>query len=166
MKNTNRTKEVIDTQRPKELPGTLNVLTILTFIGCGFSYIFGILGYIFTNNASEKIEKMSQAGASQNQIDMFMKSADNRSLLLISSLVFTTLCLISAFQMRKLKRLGYYLYLIGEIAPIVVSAGLFGGLSGSSSNAAMTIIGVIIGIGVPIVFVILYSTQLKYLENK
>jgi len=95
-----------------------------------------------------------------------MKSADNRSLLLISGLVFTTLCLISAFQMRKLKKLGYYLYLIGEIAPIVVSAGLFGGLSGGSSNSAMTIFGVIIGIGIPVVFVILYSTQLKYLENK
>jgi hypothetical protein len=162
MENSYQTNEVLDQHRPKELPGTLNTLTILTFIGCGFSYIFALLIYVFTNNASDKIEKMSEAGASQKQIDEFLKAADNRGLLLITGIIFTTLCLIGAIQMRKLKKTGYYLYLLGELAPFIVSAGLIGLTVDTSSIRA--IIGLIIGTAIPVVFVILYSTQLKHLS--
>ena len=165
MENSNPTNEVLGPHSPKKLPDTLNVLTILTFVGCGLSYIFSLLIYYFTSNAASTVEKMSQRGSSQEEIDMFLKSADNRNILLISGLVFTTLCLIGALRMRKFKKSGYFLYLIGEIAPIVVSAGLFGTISSGSPNSARSIIGMVTGIGIPVIFVILYSIQLKHLEN-
>jgi len=76
---------------------------------------------------------------------------------LISGLVFTTLCLIGAIQMRNLKKTGYYYYIVGELAPIVLMAGLFGAtFFGAFSLLLAALISVI--------FVILYSTQLKYLK--
>lgn len=163
MENSYQTNDVLDQHRPKELPGMLNTLTILTFIGCGLGYIGSVLGYVFTNNASDKVDKMVQAGTSQAQIDTFLKTAENRNLLLISGLIFTTLCLIGALQMRKWKKSGYYLYVIGEIAPLVLSFGLLGTLSGGGSGP-FAAIGMVIGLAIPIVFVILYSTQLKHLS--
>jgi hypothetical protein len=59
-------------------------------------------------------------------------------------------------QMRKLKKSGYTLYVIGEIIPVILTPILLGfSLLGGISMA--------IGGIVAIVFVILYSTQRKYL---
>jgi len=170
MEKSSQTNEVFAQQTRRELPGMLNVLTILTFIGCGIAYLSTFYSYITGNNPDKQIEELNEArekvgdsgfGAKMidSSLDMVQKSYENRYLLLISGLIFTTLCLIGALQMRKLKRPGYYYYLIGELAPIVLMAGLFGS---SIFGAIMLIFGSLIAI----VFVVLYSTQLKYLENK
>jgi hypothetical protein len=60
--------------------------------------------------------------------------------------------------MRKLKKSGYLLYVIGELAPLIITAVILG----FSLMGGMAIL--FSGI-VAIVFVILYSTQRKYLVN-
>ena len=92
-------------------------------------------------------------------IEMVQKAYDYRYILLISALLFTTLCLIGAMQMRKLKKSGYLLYFIGEIAPVILSLVLIG--FGSFMAKIMTILSIIVAL----VFVILYTTQRKYLVN-
>jgi magnesium-transporting ATPase (P-type) len=170
MENSNQTSDVLKPQPSKNLPGILNVLTILTFIGCGIAYLSDCYNFFINNNPDKQIEKLNQTrdkmgdsgfGAKMidSSIDMIQKSHDNRYLLFITGLIFTTLCLIGAMQMRKLKKTGYYYYLIGELAPFVLMAGLFG----SSFFSAFTILFIAL---IAIVFVILYSTQLKYLQNK
>ena len=170
MEASNQTNDVLDQHRPKSLPGMLNVLTILTFIGCALAYISSCYSFFTNNDPDKQIEKLNEArekvgdsgfGAKmiESSIDMVQKSYDNRYLLLISGLVFTTLCLIGAMQMRKLRKTGYYYYLIGELAPIVLMAGLFG----SSFFGAFALLFAAL---IAVIFVILYSTQLKYLVNK
>jgi len=170
MENSNRSNDVFSEQRPKQLPGMLNVLTILTFIGCGLTFLSTCYSFITGNDPDKQIEKLNEArekmgdggfGAKMidSSIDMIQKSYENRYLLLISGLIFTILCFIGALQMRKLKKSGYYYYLIGELGPFVLMAGLFG----SSFLGAFALL---FGALIAIVFVVLYSTQLKYLENK
>jgi hypothetical protein len=170
MENSNQTNDVFAQQRPKGLPGMLNVLTILTFIGCALSYISSCYSYFTNNDPDKQIQKLNEAkekvgdsgfGAKMidSSIEMVQKSYDNRYLLLISGLIFTTLCLIGAMQMRKLKKTGYYYYLVGELAPIVLMAGLFG----SSFFGAFALLFATL---ISVIFVILYSTQLKHLVNK
>jgi predicted membrane protein len=61
-------------------------------------------------------------------------------------------------QMRKLKKSGFTLYAIGELAPLAVSAGLLGfSFFGGIMMALSAIIAIL--------FVILYATQRKYLVN-
>ena len=169
MENSNQTNDLLEQPRPKELPGMLNVLTILTFIGCGISYLSACWGFISNADPDKQIEKIREAQEKmgsgfgskmmEGSIDIIQKTYDNRYLLLISGLVFTTLCLIGAIRMRKLQKSGYYFYLIGELAPLVLTAGLLGGTFFSAITLLFSAVFAVL-------FVILYSTQLKYLKNK
>lgn len=168
MENSNQANDLFEQRRPKELPGMLNVLTILTFIGCAFSYLSACYSFLTSNDVDKQISKLNEekekvgdsgfgAKMIDSSIEIIQKSHDNRYILLISGLVFTTLCLIGAMQMRKLKKTGFYYYLIGELAPFVLMAGLFG----STFFGAISLLFVSL---ISVIFVILYSTQLKYLK--
>lgn len=148
----------------------LNVLTILTFIGSGLGYILSCYGFFSNTDPDKQIEKIREAQEKmdassfggkimEGSIEMIQKSYDNRYLLLISNLIFITLCVIGAIRMRKLRKSGYFFYLTGELAPLVLMAGLFG----TSFFAAFNLL---FGALIAVIFVILYSTQLKYMENK
>lgn len=153
----------------KGLPGMLNVLTILTFIGCGIAYLSGIYSLYTSSNYEKQMAEFEEArdkigdnemaaNILESSIDIFQKSYDNRYILFITTMLFTTLCLIGALQMRKLKKTGFTLYTIGELAPIVVTAAL---VSFSLVGGITVIISAIFAI----VFVILYGTQRKYLVH-
>lgn len=155
-------------QAPKGLPGMLNVLTILTFIRCGYDYIMLLIGAFAQKDPAEQREQMEEmqdkiqgSGMekfTEGAMEMAQKSWENRYILLASGLIFTTMCLIGALQMRKLKKSGFPIYVIGEVAPIVISAVLIGF---SLVGGIMTIVSSVFAL----LFVILYATQRKYLIN-
>jgi len=152
---------------PPKRSETLNVLTILTIIGCCISYLGAFWGFYTTspaqyekrhNDLEQAVEKAGGALGkfSEESLRMFEKSRDYRMILLLSAIVFTTFCLIGALQMRKLKKSGYPIYVIGELAPFVVSAVLIGfSFAGG--------IALIFSMVFAILFVILYSVQRKNL---
>lgn len=153
---------------PPRLPSTLNVLTILTFIGCGLGFLFSLYGITAWSKHDAMVEKMEKSAdeasgfakdLAQGSLEMYQKQYDNRYVLLGVGLACLALCLIGAIMMRKLKKSGYMLYVIGELTPIVVSAGLIG--FGSLMASISTIFGAVIAL----VFVILYGTQRKYMVN-
>jgi hypothetical protein len=169
METTNQTNDLFDQQQPKTLPGMLNVLTILTFIGCGLAYISTIISFFSAANYEKQMADMEdmqdKLGDSElasrmmeGSVEMLQKTYDYRYIILLSGLLFTTLCLVGALQMRKLKKSGYTLYVIGELAPIIVTAALIGfSLTGGIMILLSSIFAVL--------FVILYTTQRKYLVN-
>lgn len=165
---TNQNNDFL-TEPSRGLPGMLNGLTILTFIGCGLSYIGTIYGFFQSNNIEKRQAEMEEmqeklgdgsfgAKMMEGSLEAMQKSYDYRYVLLITGLLFTTMCLIGAMQMRKLKKSGYTIYVIGELAPIVVSLALMGF---SLMGGLTALLGGIFAI----VFVILYTTQRKYLVN-
>ena len=89
----------------------------------------------------------------------YLEAIDDFSLIkiklpiLILSLVALSLCLYGAIEMRKRKKQGYILWLIGEILPIGTSLLFIGMLS-------MKGIG-LIGIFIPLLFIILYTVNKK-----
>lgn len=148
----------------------LNLLTILTFIGCGLSYLNVLYGFYkswnYVGQVAELEEAQDKMGGDnemaakvlEGAVEMLAKTHEYRYILLLSGLLFTTLCLVGALQMRKLKKSGYLLYTLGEIAPILLTALLIGfTFVGSLTLGIMGVIA--------IVFVILYTTQRKYLIN-
>jgi len=152
---------------PPKRSETLNVLTILTFIGCGLAYIGACYNFIKYRNIDAIRAEMDTAEekAAGNKLatrivessrEIAEKTFEYRYILLISALVFTTFCLIGAIQMRKLKKSGYPIYVIGELAPLVISAVLIGfSFTGS--------IALIFSAVFSLLFVILYSIQRKNL---
>lgn len=155
---------------PNQISGSLKTLTLLTFIGCGIAYLRTV--YNFYSNSDIEAQRATLEEAQdktgdnemasklvQNSIDMLQKNYDYRYILLLSGLLFTTLCLVGALQMRKLKKSGFPLYVIGEIAPVVLTATLIGfNLLGG--------IATIMGTVVAVVFILLYARQRKYLVNQ
>lgn len=168
--NQPQNQDFFNEQPAKGLPGMLNVLTILTFIGSGLAYISLIFGFFTNSNFEKQKEKMEdlqdQMGDSsgmasemmQGSMEMAQKSYDNRYILLVSGLLFTTMCVIGAMQMRKLKKSGFLIYTIGELAPVIITAALMGfSLVGGITTAVTAVFAIL--------FVVLYATQRKYLVN-
>jgi hypothetical protein len=154
--------------RTAEQSGSLKTLTTLTFIGCGLAYIGGLYQFFNAMNIDKNKAKIEDAldKASNNemvtkmlnsQMEMLQKTYDNRYLLVISALVFTTLCLVGAIQMRKRRKSGFPIYTIGELAPIVVSMAVLG------FGSTFSIIAQVIGLAIALLFVILYANQRKYM---
>jgi hypothetical protein len=152
---------------PKKLPDMLNVLTILTLIWNGLSLLLSFYGFA---NARSSYEKTVQMQDKMDQMPGFVKKMmgpdpvgtslkmlDNRVPILLLGLVASVLCIYGAIQMRQRKKMGFSLYILGDIVP-VVSAFLFMGMG------VFTGFGFIFGILITVVFIILYATQLKYLS--
>lgn len=155
-------------EEPRKMPEMLNVLTILTFIGSGI----GILTQLYYFAAAKKIydasianqEKIDSAPAiirnmqGPDPIGVIQRTYDNRIPIGILSIVATLLCIYGAVQMRQLRKTGYYVYLIGEVLPIVIIYIFVG-------SAALTGLRLIFSVLFILVFLILYATQLKYLKK-
>ena len=162
-------QDLFEQQRQQELPGILNALTILTFIGCAISYLGVLYGYFKSSNYQEDLVELQRMRDESGENSVAYKIAEgsigitknayeNRYLLLISGLAFTTMCLIGALQMRKRKKTGFTIYTIGELSPILISAVIYGF---SLFESFLVLFSSVIAI----LFVILYATQLKHMNR-
>jgi hypothetical protein len=161
--------EMHDFERPK-LTGTLNVLTILTFIGCAIQLLSTLWSYINAQKSYDEKDKVieqmksgeipgwakSMMGDPDQFNQLITRSYENRLPILILGLVSVFLCFYGALQMRKLKKQGYIFYVIGELLPFVTMIAFIGAFS-------LTGFGFYISAGIALLFILLYTTQRKNL---
>jgi hypothetical protein len=155
-------------EEPKKLPETLKVLTILTFIGSGIGILSGLYSFAAAKRiydasmaAQEKITNMPawvKSMQGPDPVAVAQHTYDNHIPIFILNLLAVILCIVGAAQMRKLKKTGFYIYLIGELLPLVVTF-IFIGLFLLSTFMLISIFLF------TAVFIILYATQVKYLKN-
>lgn len=148
-----------------KLSGGLKVLTILTFIGCAIDLYNLVKSFIGGNSAlkefDEAREKLAEAPAwarrmlSDDAREMLVKSIENRIPMLIIGIAALGLCLYGAIQMRQLKKQGYWLWLAGEILPVLSIVLFIGGVFFKTIYAYFLVI--------PVIFIILYTVQRKNL---
>lgn len=145
----------------KKIPDMLNVLTILSFIGCALGLFFSVYGYFTACKSADQMGKMDNAdnpmaGMMSSIAESSIKQCELKLPILIIGLLGLIVCFIGVLQMRKLKKPGFFLYLIGELAPPIANIVLVGvGVMGWILAGLMIF---------PIVFVILYATQLKHMK--
>jgi hypothetical protein len=157
--------------KPK-LPTGLNVLTILTFIGCAIQLIGSLWSFFTAKKSYEGLDKLteqmnsenmpgwakSMMGDPENMIKMITKAYENRIPIVLLSLVATALCFYGALQMRKLKKQGFTLYTIGELLPFLTQFLFIGAF-------ALTGFAMYFGTGIALLFILLYFFQRKHLVN-
>ena len=167
--NTADTLNYDENNKPK-LSSGLNVLTILTFIGCSILLLFSAFGFLVAQknyeNMDEVISKMnsdempafakSMMPNPEQYREMITKSYENRIPLVLLYLVSIALCFYGALQMRKLKKQGYLLYVIGEILPFLVQVLFIG-------TFMITGVSGIFSICIAVLFILLYTMQRKNL---
>jgi len=159
-----------DQPKAKTMTATINVLTILTFIGCGIAFISAIWSLYSSGKSmeqmammQEQIDQISESGSEtaanimMQSMDMVKKQYDNRYLLLIVNLLASGLCVFGALEMRKMRKNGYYLWGTGELLPILITVAIIGfNLMG----------GIVLGASLLFasVFIILYGLQVKHMH--
>ena len=168
--NEDNTADVLNYDEPNKpkLPSGLNVLTILTFIGCA---IFGLLILLSPVINKFLLKMMDEAVKSGNELSTkqlaqmekgraaIELSSQNMIPLMAIGMIGIILCFVGALWMRKLKKDGYWMYVAGELAPLI--AGFF--VMGTAQYNG--VFSIIIAVGFPLLFVILYTMQRKYLIN-
>ena len=159
-----------DDYQKKTLPSGLNVLTILTIIWSVITILLSVWGFAKAKTTYDNMDKAMEQMQNPNMPkwakammpdpahfeDMTTKSYENRIPILLTGLIATGLCLVGALQMRKRKKQGYILYVIGELLPLLTTVFFIG---------AYMLTGVfgIIGISISLLFILLYTAQRKNL---
>ena len=155
-------------EEPKKLPSMLNVLSILTFIASGLGVISLIVFSLHPkksyDQAVENQDKMDQLPdilkkiMGPNPVEVARRTYENHIAIIIMGLLAAGLCVYGAIQMRKLKKIGFTIYAVGELLPIVTVLVFIGAIG---FGGPIAILGYFV---FPVLFLILYATQLIYLK--
>lgn len=143
-------------------PQFITVLCILTFIGCGLAFIGAIWGYFSIKASETLLENMGSAegdtyGMMSGMQETMIKAVENAVPNLIIGIVCSLLCLYGALQMWKLKKMGFFIYSVGEITPAIAAFFLGGG--GLIGGA-----GAVMGLLFAMVWIVLYAINFKHLK--
>jgi hypothetical protein len=154
----------METAVPAKRPQFLNVLCILSYIGTGIGIIMGIYHLATAGAAQASVEMldnmagddMSAIPGMESMMDGAIAAAKYAYVLAAVEIVANLMCLFGVMQMWKMKKMGYYVYVLGQlvaiITPIVlVGGGLFGGI--------MIVMAIF-----PIAFIIMYGLNLKHMS--
>ncbi len=159
---------LFEEQKPIDAPKRpqfLTVLCILTFIGSALGLLGAIYGYFSAKSSAAMMDTMGNTPGMEGMGGMMMgevqatmrKAAENAFPNMIIGIVCSLLCLFGALQMWQLKKQGFYIYTVGEIAaPIAAFILGAGGMIGG--------IGAIFGVVIAIVWIVLYALNLKHLK--
>jgi hypothetical protein len=82
----------------------------------------------------------------------------------ILGLVAALVCLYGVIQMWKLKKMGFWIYLVGEIAPIIITAVTVGVAGLFTFAGGFTAIMIGLGSIFTIAFIIMYALNLKHMH--
>ncbi|HNY62190.1 MAG TPA: hypothetical protein PLH70_00635 [Bacteroidales bacterium] len=115
--------QYIDPQNPFEpqnkprRPGLLLFLAILTFIGSGWSFLY----YLIFSIAGPRLIDSMMSFASTPQIEeMFLRLGDVPQWQFLLLALFYLGSIIGAAFMLKLRRIGFYMYIIAQISTLVL----------------------------------------------
>ena len=152
-------------EEPKKRPETLNVISILTFVGSGIAILGQIYSFFKAQSTYDQIvqnqDKMDQAPdfvkklMGSDPVGMARKTLENRTPMLILAIVAAVLCIYGALQMRQLKKIGFPIYVIGELLPLVAYYIFIGPMGVFTLVFSLLINGA---------FIIMYATQLKHMS--
>jgi len=155
---------------PPRMSSGLNILTILTFIGCALQFLSALWNYFSAERSFKQLDKLveqmnsdalpgwakSMMGDPANMVAMITKAYENRIPLVLMSLVAVGLCLFGALQMRKLKKQGFLFYTIGELLPFLSQVLFIGAFSFSG-------IFFYVFVAIALLFILMYAMQRKQL---
>jgi hypothetical protein len=157
-------------------PQFLSVLCILSWVMCGImliSSLFGIVAKPSADAQKEQIEQIRQfnpEAAVQMEAVLAEQSGSGQVLSTILGLLAVGLSFYGVLMMWKLKKTGFYLYIVGELLPYI--GMMFGGAAamsvlsamGSAAQTAGTILIALMLI-VDIVFIVLYGLNIKHMNK-
>ncbi|MFT6280174.1 MAG: hypothetical protein ACJA0U_000291 [Salibacteraceae bacterium] len=162
-------KDILDDEEGtiKKRSQFLNVLCILTFVGSGLGVLGAIWGLV-PSTVETGLQSMRELQETQNQIfDIgdfneveYVKWSFYSN---IAGIATSLICLTGALLMFRLKRNGYFVYIAGWIAQIVItSMAMPHLLTGDLAGAG--VISIVFNILIMIAFFVMYGLNLKHMK--
>ncbi|NOU59383.1 hypothetical protein [Marinifilum caeruleilacunae] len=156
--------EIVETN-PKQRPGLLTVLCILTFIGSGFGVLNNIMGMIMSpikNFLDPEIFEMALEEVDEEPIRSFMEQAieigqkalENIFEISLAQFLLYAASLTGAILMFQMKKAGFYIYTIAQVLLLFVPA-IFVGFN------LFVNMGILFSSIFTILFIALYAVNLK-----
>jgi hypothetical protein len=152
----------------KKRPAFVTVLGILGFIGVGWQIVSGVMSMLagavtsaVSDVATEGLENLDNVEGmnvegTQALNDLASSATSSLTTLGIVNIVAALVCLLGIIWMWGLKKKGFFVYAIGEIAAPIATVVLVGfGFGG-----AMAMVGMIF----PVIFIILWGLNLKHMS--
>jgi hypothetical protein len=163
--------DVLDYEnRPAGLPVFLKVLCILTFVGAGLYtlvYLFNMINFENSIKQLEMSQKILSKDSPFGDMGGLVEATKEWGMLSYGlGLAGCLLCLAGALMMWKLKKIGFYIYVLGQIIPFIGSFLLMSAAGNQSSAfmGAVSTVSVVIAIIFSLAFIVMYAFNLKHLK--
>ncbi|MDM8160531.1 hypothetical protein QUH73_11955 [Labilibaculum sp. K2S] len=156
--------EIVDIN-PKQRPGLLTALCILTFIGSGFGILKNILGMIMSplqklldpdlfETALDNVHDEYARKFVEQALEIGQKALQHIFEISLTQFLLYAASLIGAILMFQLKKTGFYIYSVAQmlllfVAPLFIEFNLF------------VNIGILFGSVFTILFIALYTINLN-----
>ncbi|MCY1634270.1 hypothetical protein [Marinifilum sp. D737] len=156
--------EIVETN-PKQRPGLLTALCILTFIGSGFGVLNNIMGMImspiknffdpdFFEMALEEVQEEPARKFIEQALEIGQRALENIFEISLTQFILYAASLTGAILMFQLKKAGFYIYTIAQVLLLFVPA-IFVGFN------LFINIGILFSSVFTILFIALYAINLK-----
>ena len=143
-------------RKESQRPVFLTVLCILTWAACGIALISGLIQLWSYSAISEITNRVGNQAFGENYYAIMFWST-------IATFVSAIICALGAFFMFRLKKIGFFIYLFGQVIAIFFS------VFPAFSTKIPEIGGVLVLIGLvslifPIAFIIMYGVHFKHFK--
>lgn len=156
--------EIIETN-PKQRPGLLTALCILTFIGSGFGVLNNLFGMImspiknfldpeFFENVLDNVHDEYARKFVEQALEIGQKAIEHIFEISLAQFVLYVASLTGAILMFQLKKTGFYIYSTAQVLLLFVAPAFIG------FNLFVNI-GMMFGSVFTILFIALYAINLK-----
>lgn len=156
---------IVNEGKPAGRPTFLKVLCILSFVGTGLGMIQGLFIWMMAGVYSQLFTGIGNAFGGQNtsEMNMITRIFNAFSFWGVSILVGSLICLLGAIFMWNLKKWAYFVYILGQLLPIVGCYLLIASLpTGEFGGAAL--MWVFFFSIFPVAFIIMYGLNYKHLK--
>ncbi|HLP54464.1 MAG TPA: hypothetical protein VK151_05520 [Fluviicola sp.] len=157
--------------RPATRPVFLKVLCILTFVSCGLSFISSIYGLLTAKQQEESLKAMIRMQQNTDMPEMFgdmqaglAKMTEWTATSHYLALGNVLICFAGAMLMWRLKKMGFFIYIFGQILPFISLVGMYSAVQDVPLLGFSMIIGGILAAIFAIAFIIMYGVNLKHMR--
>jgi hypothetical protein len=155
-----------------KMPVFLKVLCILTFVSCGLSLLTTIYGLTIGDNLRESVMQMQQVSTGSGELDKMAAGMEANlaemekwtkygHYLMLGNIALT---LTGALMMWQRKKMGFFIYVFGQILPIISVIGSYSAMKNIPFMGVGVLIGAIFTVLFAVAFVIMYGVNLKHMR--
>ncbi len=166
---------ISETTEQNVRPQFLKVVCIISFIGCGLMILLSLMGLSGLFMSAEDMLKTPYYASLQSKFpeayQLIADALQYKNIKAITDFLVPCISMFGVIQMWKMRKRGYYIYLVGEflpyiIGPLILSENYFDAMLMPLGDTGHTVKIVIMSVIIvfDILFIAVYGLNFKHLK--